>query len=338
MGVSTDRIVYIGTDNGLFALDINGSVGEPRVLGFQGRGSIRHPVARDNDDPQVLYVGTNKVGMQRSRDGGATWQEINDGIIYKEIWSLVQHPATGDLYAGTGPTSVFKSTDRGDTWQDCETLKQLEDSKEWTFPNRPHVSHVKWLTASPDEPDVVLGAIEEGWIVRSQDGGTTWQTCREGMEFDAHSVSVMPDDPKTVLATSGKGVFRSTDRGDTFVEANDGLAHRYLAQIVVHPSRPNLLFTAGAEVPPPFWRRPEGANSGVYRSEDQGKSWTHIVNGLPDYIKAAPRTTAGDPSDPDTLLVGFTDGSLWLSRDGGESFTQAAGGLPPIGGLRILTR
>jgi hypothetical protein len=132
------------------------------------------------------------------------------------------------------------------------------------------VSHVKGLALRPDDPLVILGAIEEGWIVRSQDGGKSWQNIKEGVEFDAHSVAVMPDNPAVVIATSGQGVYKSTNGGDSFVESSNGLDRRYMAQLVCHPARPKVLFSAAAAVPPPFWRRPEGAAAAFFRSDDQG--------------------------------------------------------------------
>jgi hypothetical protein len=99
-----------------------------------------------------------------------------------------------------------------------------------------------------------------------------------------------------------------------------------------------VLFTAGASVPPPFWRRPEGAASGFYRSETQGRAWERLSGGLPGHIHPAPRATAGDPEDPNTFLVGLTDGSVWLSEDSGDSFRPIIEGLPQIGSLRVAHR
>ena len=100
--------------------------------------------------------------MFRSQDGGDTWHETNEGIIYKEIWWMEQHPATGELYAGTGPASVFKSVDGGDTWQDCPQLRSLPETIDWTFPPPPHIAHVKGLALTPDDPNRIFGAVEEG--------------------------------------------------------------------------------------------------------------------------------------------------------------------------------
>jgi photosystem II stability/assembly factor-like uncharacterized protein len=335
MSLGSDTILYIGAADGLYRGEWKGNGYGARLLGLQGKGALRSPVVLDRDDGRRIYAGTAKAGVCRSDDGGQSWHEINNGIIYKEAWSILQHPKSGALFVGTGPSSVFKSVDGGDTWIDCEYLRTLPETKDWTFPNPPHISHVKGLSLHADNPDVVFAAIEEGWLVRSKDGGKTWQNIREGTEFDSHSVAIMPNNPAVVISTSGKGIFKSTDGGDHFAPANQGLDCRYLAQLVVHPKRPQVLFTAAAAVPPPFWRRPEGAASAFYRSENQGASWQKLSGGLPEHLKAAPRATAGDPEDPNMVFVGMSDGAIWMSEDGGESFRQILADLPQVMSIRV---
>ena len=99
-----------------------------------------------------------------------------------------------------------------------------------------------------------------------------------------------------------------------------------------------MLFTAGAEVPPPGWRRPEGAGAGFYRSEDSGASWSRLTGGLPERIGPAPRSIAVDPASPETVFVGLNDGEIWASRDGGEAFDRIVTGLPPRAGDRTGPR
>jgi hypothetical protein len=109
-----DRVIYAGTDDGLFCLSRrDGSTHEVELLGLRGQGMVAHPVVVDPADPDRLYAGTYRGGVWRSTDGGRSWCERNDGILYKEVWSLAQHPRTGALYAATGPSSVFRSADGG---------------------------------------------------------------------------------------------------------------------------------------------------------------------------------------------------------------------------------
>ncbi len=76
---------------------------------------------------------------------------------------------------------MFRSDDRGDTWQACEKLWQLPSTRQWSGPVPPYISRLKDLAVSDDDPDLVFGAIEEGWVVRSDDAGRSWQTLSVGL-------------------------------------------------------------------------------------------------------------------------------------------------------------
>ena len=336
--MSDERILYIGTEDGLYRAARENGGYQPRPVALQGKGAIRSPVVIDCRDSRRMYAATGRGGVFVSENGGEKWREINEGVTYKEAWSLVQHPRTGELVLGTGPSSIFKSSDGGDSWKDCEALRNLAETIDWTFPQPPHVSHVKGLALCADDPKFIFGAIEEGWLIRSRDGGATWENIKDGTEFDSHSVAIMPDDLSIVTATSGKLFYKSTNGGDSFVKCDAGLDRRYMAQAAFHPSRPKIFFTAAAAVPPPFWRRPEGADTGFYRSDDRGDSWRRLSGGLPEHFTAAPRAVAGDAEDPDRFLFGMNDGSVWMTEDAGESFKRIIAGIPQVMSIRVAYR
>src|SRR5215212_5440081 len=250
MVVATDRMLYIGTESGVFLAESRHGEYSVRPLDVTLRGPMRTPIVIDREDSRRLYVGSTRDGMLLSEDAGKTWREVNNGLTYKEVWSIVQHPLTGDLYVGTGPASVFRSVDRGESWIDSEQFHTMPESLDWSFPRPPHVAHVKGLGLCAQDPSVVFGALEEGWIVRSRDAGETWVTIKDGTEVDSHYVTVMPHDPSIILATSGQGAYRSTNGGDSFTKVTAGLDRRYFAAPTVDPAKPSVVFTAGAAVPP----------------------------------------------------------------------------------------
>jgi photosystem II stability/assembly factor-like uncharacterized protein len=317
------RTLLIGTANGAFRAEVNG--GEPRVesLGLEDVGGLRCPLLVDRQNANVLFAGTVSAGVLRSDDGGGSWRTVNDGLSKPEVWWLEQHPVTGQLWAGTSPAAMFISEDGGEHWRECEQIQALPRVPEWTFPNPPHIPHVKHIGLRAEDPADILAAVEEGWLIRSRDGGTTWQNLTQGTEFDSHTAYFMPDNPHVIVSTSGSGVYRSEDGGASFSTSDAGLDRRYMAHLVVNASKPRTVFTAAAAVPPPGWSRPEGARSAVYRSADQGKSWARLRGGLPEDIAAAPRAVAGDPQDAEAVCIGMTDGTVWLTEDGGESFRPA---------------
>ena len=323
--------LFLATGNAVFLAEHNGAGYDSRPLGLEGRGIVRWILA-DPSEPGRAWAATERAGVWRTDDGGRSWAEKNDGLVYKHTLSLARHPTTGDLYVGTEPACIFKSIDGGESWIELETLRRLPTRKDWTFPGPPFVAHVRGIGLSASDPQIVFGAVEEGWLVRSADGGESWVNIKDGTEFDSHTVTVLPDG-KTVVSASGHGLYRSADGGKTFENSDAGIYHPYLINVAVHPERPRVLFTAGAEVPPPGWRRPEGAGAGFYRSADGGLSWTRLTGGLPDRIGPAPRSIAMDPDAPESVFIGLNDGELWASGDGGEGFSRIASGLPPIIGI-----
>src|SRR5260370_35496644 len=122
----------MGTSDGLFLVERNGQPGASvGSLGLRNTGGFRAPDVVDCADPNRLYAGTTRAGLFRSDDRGATWREINHGILYKDIGALVQQPTTGVLNAGTRPAGVFPSDDRADTSSACRPLCQLPSTCAW---------------------------------------------------------------------------------------------------------------------------------------------------------------------------------------------------------------
>lgn len=328
--------LYIGTADGLFRLKPGAAAPEP--LGLRGEGELRAPVVIDRDDPDRLYAGATRGGMFLSIDAGRTWAETNRGIVHKSVWAIAQHPKTGTLIAGTSPAEVYLSRDRGDTWERCDALVRLPSTKGWTGPVPPHISRMKGFALDPHDPNPIYGAIEEGWAVRSRDGGATWEQIATGIDHDGHWIVLLGDPPGALVASTGAGMFRSEDGGDHWTESNEGLmGRRYTAApIAVHPTRRNTLLTGVTAVGPGGWSRPQGADSAFARSDDGGRTWRVSTAGLPQPCTAPPRALTGvGPAAPDTFYAGFTDGTVWVSRDAGASWAEVAGGLPAVMSIAV---
>jgi photosystem II stability/assembly factor-like uncharacterized protein len=172
--------------------------------------------------------------------------------------------------------------------------------------------------------------------VRSVDGGVTWEQLDQGIGHDGHHIVMMPKNPQVLVAGCGQGLFRSEDGGDHWVETLDGIGDRgrYApAPLIQHPAAPDVIFTALSIGPFP---RAEGGQAAFIRSDDQGRSWKLFRGGLPpEPYAAVPRGLAGDPENPNTYIAGMTDGTVWESTDGGESFRTILSGLPSILSLSV---
>lgn len=326
------EILFLATSSGVFRAEWDGNAAEAKPVGVEGKGVVRWILA-DPEEPARVWAATERAGVWRTDDGGRSWAEKNEGLVYKHALSLARHPETGALFVGTEPACIFRSTDLGESWVELESLRRLRTRKDWTFPGPPYVAHVRGIGLSAADPDLIFGAVEEGWLVRSTDGGETWVNLIEGTEFDSHTVTILPDGSGTIVSASGDGLYRSADGGENFARCDAGIEHPYLVNVAVHPDRPDILYTAGASVPPPGWGRPGGPGGGFYRSTDAGLSWQRLTGGLPDRIGPAPRSVAVDPSQAKTVFIGLNDGEIWASRDGGDGFQRILSGLPPVLGI-----
>lgn len=322
---------YAGTAQGLFLVERTTDGAAARPLSLDGQGGFRAAVLVDCDDSSRLYAGTTRGGMFRSDDGGETWHEINHGILYKDIWSLVQHPRTGTLYVGTSPAGIFRSDDRGDTWVACDALWQLPTTSQWHGPVPPHFSRMKGLALNDGDPNLIFGAIEEGWLVRSDDGGRTWAQISEGVPHDSHTLQFVPGEQDALVLGGNDGWRRSTDGGRTWSAANVGLGGRSYtaAPLLARPEVGPTLIGCVTAVNPGHWSRPEGGDAAFCRSVDGGRSWTTFADGLPRPMVAIPRALAVDPSTAQGFLAGATDGTVWRTADG-NTFHLLLDGLPNV--------
>lgn len=174
----------------------------PRIMGARVTTLAAHP-----SEAQTLYAGIEIGGVQRSLDGGLTWEPLGSGLSSLDIHDLLIQP--GQLLASTN-NDVNRSTDGGRTWAPLG------------LPDKLSLPYFRALRALPGRPDWMLlgnGDRPPGWtgtIARSTDAGATWQEA----EFPGRSNSTIWNfachqaDADLVYASSVSGqVYRSTDAG-----------------------------------------------------------------------------------------------------------------------------
>ncbi len=255
--------LYAAGENA-FAVIENGTV----ELVLEGRGA--RCLAVDPRDPDIVYAGTSDEGLLKSIDGGSSWEELS-GIEHPRITAVAVSSADGTLYAGTEPSSLFSSRDGGASWREHEGLKNLPSSPTWSFPPRPWTSHVRAIATGHSDANLVLAGIELGGVVRSTDGGGTWQDQRPGAYPDCHSISVHPATPDSFYEAAGGGFAESIDRGESWRAADDGIERRYVWGLAVDRDDPGLVYVSAA--PGPFAAHGRGfSDAAIYRrSGPRGK-------------------------------------------------------------------
>lgn len=291
---------------------------------------------------QTLFAGTYGGAIFASGDLGKHWEQRNQGIVDKEIYSLACQQTGGRprVYAGTQPAHLYYSDDLGKSWTELPGLRQVPGVEKWTFPGPPHQAHTKSISFHPDDPNIIHVAVEVGGFLRSTDGGKSWDVV-SGVNPDAHRVLIPTSDPSKVYGTAPTtncgpevtaGFCVSADGGETWQSLTPrDFRIGYVDPFFVHPNDPHLLFVAGAKTGPGTWRKLHTADARVARSRDGGKTWDILGKGLPEHIRANIEGMAMDVWNGGyALFAGTTDGDIFYSDDEGEHWQTIIRGIGPV--------
>jgi hypothetical protein len=156
---------------------------------------------------------------------------------------------------------------------------------------------VRSLAATPDGS--IYAAVHVGGIVRSSDGGESWEPLAGGLDGHVHQAAVSPAAPERIYANTASGFYLSQDRGRSWDRRADDLAAGDGRAVAVHPRDPDLVLASvsdGAEG--------EGVRGRLYRSEDAGGRWTQVRKAFPESA----------PGPIDTHGLAFSaDGAAWAA-------------------------
>ena len=327
-----ERRMYLGTPDGVLVLgEQDGRWEEERRL-LPGK-HIRALCAPGGTP--FLYA-KDSDGVYASSDSGRSFDRVFEGNIY----TLDVDPASPEtVFVGVEPVAMFKSTDCGDSWVELEALRRQPDAlrDKWWFPQYPYDGHVKHVHIERRDSSRIYVAIEHGGFMRTDDGGATWEDVSDGIEYiDCHIVHSHPTKESFVFGGTARGFYRSEDYGRNWIQSEEGLTRDDVGAFAVLGGERPALFLTATKGSPPSWLRPSGAESAVFRSQDDGVTWHQLGGGLPESMV---RPTSGlrvDPIDGDRIYVADSDftgnysvangaakgAEVWVSPDRGDSWTR----------------
>ncbi len=327
------RQVLVGTIDGVACIEREPGGSGWRVGRRMLTGKHIHALLVEPESG-TLFAGVNHGSIFASPDGGETWERRDKGLTETNVYSLacVRRAHGVRVYAGTEPAHLFCSDDLGQRWTELPALRAGDTSK-WAFPAPPHVAHTKHIEFHPSAPDTVFVGVEQGGLLRSTDGGETFQVI-PGMDEDVHRTVIDPRDPDRMYVTTGIGTYVTADGGATWEHRTDP-DHEiggYPDLLVLHPRQPDLMFVASAEKRPGWWRKTHFAGSRLSRSTDAGKTWEVLLNrGIPDRLRTAFEAMClEDWGASFSLFAATATGEVWCSDDGGERWAEIVTGLAPI--------
>lgn len=336
------RAMYLAMERELLVVyQHNGAIDvERQLIGMQPTC-----VATDPLRPERVYVGTFGRGLWRSVDAGKSWQPIGDagvamepyrgnGITYPHITSVAVSltERVGDygvVYVGTEPSAMFRSENGGDMWRELRALRELPSAPTWSFPPRPYTSHVRWITPDPLVPGRLFAAIEAGALVRSLDGGQTWEDRVPDGPFDTHTLRMHPQAPNRLysaagdgLRSPGRGYSESYDGGKSWQRPDEGLRHHYLWGLAIEPADPNTVLVSASPSPNKAHHDMLHAESAIYRKQ-RGELWQQVTDGLPAEQGMIAPVLASNPAEAGVFYV-LTNKGCYRSADAGQTWGKIA--------------
>jgi photosystem II stability/assembly factor-like uncharacterized protein len=303
--------LYAATGDGFARLD---EEGEAWAVELSLPGSGAQCLAVDPADPDTVFVGLREGGVRHSVDGGRSW--IERELPERAVFSLGVSAADGAVYAGTEPSRLFRSGDKGESWGELKALLELPSRPHWSFPPRPWTSHVRWIAPSPYDADLLLVGIELGGLMRSSDGGKSWQDHRPGAQPDVHSLAWHPRVRGRAYEAGGGGAAFSTDAGETWQQADEGRDRHYTWSVTVDPDDADRWYVSASTGPYAAHGRSD-PQARIYRRR-AGESWQSLAGGLAEPLPAMPYALLATEG---RVFAGLANGQLWESGDGGDSWT-----------------
>ncbi len=264
-------------------------------------------------DGQRLYVGTESNGLFRSTDGGQKWQ----ATPFPAERASALATQGGVLYAGSGPSTFWRSEDGGDSWQEMKAMLDLPSAGEWSFPPQPDTHHVRWIEPDPNERGKLYVAIEAGALLRTTDGGETWQDRVRSGPFDTHTAATQRSALGRVYSAAGDGYYESSDGGESWRRMMDGLGHRYLVGVAVDAGDAQTVVVSAASGPGLSYH-PRRAEAYVYRKSGGGP-FESAMEGLPAAQGTVASRLAADP-EAEGVFYAANNHGLFRSTDGGRSW------------------
>ena len=258
------------------------------------------------------------------------------------------HPALTKLFA---PALILLALASTVSTASAETGSDRLEGLEWRMIGPYRGGRVTTVAGVPGKPNLYYMGATGGGVWKTENAGATWENLSDG-DFKVGTIGAVAvaesdhnviyigtgESPIRGVTTShGDGVWRSTDGGKSWTHI--GLENSgQISKIEIHPDDPDTAFVA---VQGQIWGPNE--ERGVFRTSDGGKSWKHI-------LKVGPETGAVDLSmDPTNARIlyaamwnhgrkpwfiksGGTDGGIYKSSDGGDSWKKLTGGLPEMVG------
>jgi photosystem II stability/assembly factor-like uncharacterized protein len=357
--------VLVGTRKGAFVLTADGKRDRWEISGPHFAGWEVYHMKGSPADPNRIYVsqsgGWFGQQVQRSDDGGKTWEPVGNEFAYdgvpgthqwfdgtqhpwefKRVWHL--EPSLSDpdtVYAGIEDAALFRSQDGGKSWAELSGLRKHTSGPSWQPGAGGMCLHT--ILIDPSNPERMFVAISAAGAFRTDDGGASWKPINQGLRSEGipdqdaevghcvHNLAMHPSRPDVIFMQKHWDVMRSDNGGDRWHEISGNLPSDFGFPIAVHAHEPETVYVVPIKSDSEHFP-PEGKLR-VYRSRAGGNEWEALTNGLPQsdcYVNVLRDAMSVDRLDSCGIYFGTTGGQVYASADGGDSWQAIVRDLPAV--------
>jgi photosystem II stability/assembly factor-like uncharacterized protein len=368
----TDVRVLVGTRKGAFILTSDGNRKSWKVSGPHFAGWEIYHLKGSPVDPDRIYASQSSgwfgQQVQRSSDGGKTWEPVDNKFTYdgvpgthqwydgsphpwefKRVWHF--EPSLDDpetVYAGVEDAALFRTTDGGKSWSELSGLRGHGTGPKWTPGAGGLCLHT--ILIDPTNPSRVFVAISAAGAFRSDDGGATWKAITKGLHSPylpnptaevghcVHRIAMHPSRPDRLYMQKHWDVMRSDDAGESWHEVSGNLPTDFGFAIDVNSNEPETIYVVPIKSDAEHYVHKGRLR--VYRSRSGGNEWQPLTKGLPQrncYVNVLRDAMSVDRLDPCGVYFGTSGGQVYASPDGGESWKPIVRDLPPVMSVEVQT-
>jgi photosystem II stability/assembly factor-like uncharacterized protein len=370
-GMSTVRIL-VGTRKGAFVLTSDATRARWDISGPLFAGWEIYHLKGSPADPNRLYASQSSAWfgqqIQRSNDGGQTWEPVGNTFVYdgvpgthqwydgtphpwefKRVWHLEPSLTEPDtVYAGVEDAALFRSLDGGQTWQELPELRGVKGHL-WQPGAGGMCLHT--IVLDPSHAERLFVAISAAGVFRTDDAGQTWRPMNRGLKSPyelpdpqaeighcVHRIAMHRSRPGVLFMQKHWDVMRSEDAGESWHEVSGNLPTDFGFPIVVHAHEPDTIYVVPIKSDSEHY--PPDGKLRVYRSRTGGHEWEALTTGLPQrdcYVNVLRDAMAVDALDACGVYFGTTGGQVYASADAGDSWAPIVRDLPAVVSVEVET-
>ena len=364
--------VLVGTKKGAFVLSSDGARKNWDVSGPHFAGWELYHLKGSPADPNRLYAsqcsGWFGQLIQRSDDGGKTWQPVGNQFTYDgvpgthqwydgtphpwefaRVWHLEPSLTDPDtVYAGVQDAALFRSTDGGTSWHELRGLREHGSGPSWQPGAGGLCLHT--ILLDPSNANRIYIAISAAGAFRTDDGGATWKAINRGLKSEGipkpeaevghcvHHIAMNGARPDVLFMQKHWDVMRSDNGGDSWYEVSGNLPTDFGFAIDVHAHEPETIYVVPIKSDSEHF--PPDGKLRVFRSRSGGNEWEPLTKGLPQsncYVNVLRDAMAVDALDSCGVYFGTTGGQVYVSPDSGETWTPIVQNLPAVLSVEVQT-